>query len=134
MKIKIKKILRFVVWSLVLAPSLAFAITDEELIKLCSPGKPVGGICLPARPDGARDFETLGQLTTFIVEVLLLAVGLISVIFVLIGGYQYITGGEDEEKVKKAKNMIQNALIGMVIVLLAFALVRITINLVGGNV
>jgi hypothetical protein len=58
----------------------------------------------------------------------------VAVIFVVVGGYRYVTAGGDEEKIKSAKGVIFNSLIGLVIVLLALAIVRITANLLSGSV
>lgn len=46
----------------------------------------------------------------------------IAVIFVVVGGVQYMTSGGDSGKVKTAKNTILYALIGLVICVLAFAI------------
>ena len=48
-----------------------------------------------------------------------------AVLFIVYGAFKYITASGEEEQVKKAKGMMINALIGVVLVLLAFALVRI---------
>lgn len=54
--------------------------------------------------------------------------GLVAVIFIIIGGYMYMTAGGNEEKVDKAKQYIKNALIGLVIVLLSWAIAYFTFN------
>lgn len=69
-----------------------------------------------------------------ILGIVLGIVGLIAVLFLVWGGFQYITSAGDEEKVEKAKGTMINALIGVVVVLLAYALVRIVANAVGGSV
>ena len=93
------------------------------------------GTCLPNRAIAPWDnVDTFSGAVTVILNTLLLVVGLVAVIYVVYGGYRYITGGEDEEKVKQAKNTITNALIGVVLVLIALALVRIIANAVSGSV
>jgi type IV secretory pathway VirB2 component (pilin) len=58
------------------------------------------------------------------VKSILLAVGVaIAVIFIIVAGIMYMTAQGDEEKTKKAKTMIINALIGVAIMLLALFLV-----------
>ena len=49
--------------------------------------------------------------------------GLIAVIFILYGGFMWMTAGGNEEKVAKAKKVLTAAVIGLVIVLLAWAIV-----------
>jgi len=48
----------------------------------------------------------------------------LAIIFVMIGGIQYVTAGGDDGKAKAARKTIINALIGLVISSLAFALVE----------
>ncbi len=48
--------------------------------------------------------------------------GLISVIMIIYGGFRYLTAAGNEENVDKAKDIIRQAVIGMVIVMLSYAL------------
>ncbi|MBR2839976.1 hypothetical protein IKE82_01440 [Candidatus Saccharibacteria bacterium] len=59
--------------------------------------------------------------------------GLIAVIFVVIGGINYITSTGDSNKLEKARKTILYAAIGLVITVLAFAIVNFVIkNIIGG--
>jgi len=61
-----------------------------------------------------------------IINILNLALGLlalIAVIMVIIGGFTWMTAGGNEEKVDKAKKIISSAVVGMIIILLSWALV-----------
>lgn len=51
-------------------------------------------------------------------------IGLIAVVFLVYGGVLFITAGGDEGKVEKATKTITQALIGLVIVILAGVIVR----------
>ncbi len=51
-------------------------------------------------------------------------VGAISVVFIIIGGIRYVTSGGDAEKVKKAKNTVLYACIGLGVAILSFAIAR----------
>ena len=55
--------------------------------------------------------------------------GLVCVVVMIIGGVNYMTSSGDAEKVKKAKNTILYGLIGLVICVLAFALVNWVIGI-----
>ncbi len=60
--------------------------------------------------------------------------GVAAVVIILYGGFQYMTAGGDENRVKKAKSTIQNGIIGMVIVLLSFSIAQfIVTRLVGAT-
>lgn len=66
------------------------------------------------------------DLKTTVIKILNLALGLLSlvaVVMVIIGGFTWLTAGGNEEKVDKAKKIISAAVIGLIIVLLAWAVV-----------
>lgn len=48
---------------------------------------------------------------------------LVAVVMIIIGGFTWLTAGGNEEKVDKAKKIISAAVIGLIIVLLAWAVV-----------
>ena len=72
------------------------------------------------------DTGFIGRLTTFI----LAAIGIVSVIMLIYGGFRYIVSGGDAKKVTDAKNTILYAIIGLVIALLAYAIVNFIIYVV----
>jgi len=63
-----------------------------------------------------------------IIQILLAVAGLIAVIFLIVGGFRYILAGGNEEAAESAKKTITNAIIGIVIVILAFVIVRVISN------
>ena len=80
--------------------------------------------------DGGSD-----QLPTVIQNILdsvILVSGIVAVVFVVIGGVQYMTSAGDPGKVKKARDTILYACIGLVICVLAFVIVNWTIDIIGG--
>ncbi|MBI5404632.1 MAG: hypothetical protein HY976_00225 [Candidatus Kerfeldbacteria bacterium] len=48
---------------------------------------------------------------------------LVAVVMIIIGGFQWMTAAGNEEKIEKAKKVISAAVIGLIIVLLAWAIV-----------
>ena len=54
--------------------------------------------------------------------------GLVAVVVVIIGGVQYMTSSGDAGKVKKAKDTILYGIIGLVVCILAFAIVNFVIK------
>ena len=72
--------------------------------------------------------NTLQSITTTVVNLLSLVVGLISVIFLIFGAFKYITSGGDSGKVTSAKNTILYALIGLVIVSIAQVVVKVVLG------
>ncbi|MDP2089989.1 MAG: pilin [Candidatus Gracilibacteria bacterium] len=73
-----------------------------------------------------------GDLITTLDNILGYALGLlyfIAVIFALYGGFQILTAGGDEDKVKKGKTTLINAVIGLVVIFLASIIIRWVISL-----
>lgn len=70
---------------------------------------------------------------TRITNTVLYAVGIISVIMLIYGGLRYVISGGDSKKVTDAKNTIMYAIIGLIISILAYAIVNFVINAVGGE-
>lgn len=54
--------------------------------------------------------------------------GLIAIVFVVVGGVQYMTSSGDPGKVKKAKDTILYSIIGLIVCTLAFAIVNFVIT------
>ena len=69
---------------------------------------------------------------TQISNTILYVVGVISVIMLVWGGLRYILSGGDNKKVTDAKNTILYAIIGLIIAVLAFAIVNFVMNAIGG--
>ena len=82
-----------------------------------------------ARAEGMPT-ELIGDNGVFsrLTNTILLIVGLISVIMLVYGGLRYILSGGDSKKVTDAKNTILYAIIGLIISLLAFAIVNFVLN------
>ena len=70
---------------------------------------------------------------TKITNTVLYAVGIVSVIMLIYGGLRYVVSGGDSKKVTDAKNTIMYAIIGLIISILAYAIVNFVINAVGGE-
>ncbi len=67
-----------------------------------------------------------------ITNVILLIVGIVSVVMLIYGGLRYILSGGDSKKVTDAKNTILYAIIGLIISLLAYAIVNFVLTSVVG--
>lgn len=68
-------------------------------------------------------------LVTNIIEYVLWFLGALAVIFVIYGGILYITSGGDADKTKKARDTLLYAVIGIIVVVLAVAIVNFAANL-----
>lgn len=72
-------------------------------------------------------FGATGILTT-ITNVLLFVVGAISVVMVIVGGFRYVVSGGNTANVTTAKNTILYAVVGLIIAIMAYALVNFVIT------
>ncbi len=80
--------------------------------------------------DAASLFGEGGQGGIFrtITNVMLFIIGAISVIMLIIGGIRYVVSGGDSTKVQEAKNTILYAIVGVVVAILAYAVVNFVIS------
>jgi PKD repeat protein/type IV secretory pathway VirB2 component (pilin) len=66
-----------------------------------------------------------------IVRTFLGFISIIAVIYIIYAGFQLMTSGGDEEKTKKAKNIILYIILGIIIMWLSYSIVNWTIRLLG---
>jgi hypothetical protein len=102
---KIVQIVSFQAFAMSLAVSKAFGQFDVE---------PVG-------PD-ATPFPNLGSLIRNILSLIFFIAGLLAFIYLLIGGIQWITSGGDKAAASAARDRITAALVGLIIIVAAFAI------------
>lgn len=77
-------------------------------------------------------FNNLSQVFGFLVNVVL-GVGIaITIIFLILGGIKYITARGDQKAAGEARNALTNAVIGFIVVIGAFTIRTILINVIGG--
>ena len=114
-----------------LAPATVHAATASGVFgQTCNYAPDLPG-CAPGSQtlDGANN--TSSYLTEF-TDVFLTAAGLIAVIFLVLGGIRYITSTGDSSRIKAAKDTILYAIIGLIVVILAFPIAGYVIKTVGG--
>ena len=78
-------------------------------------------------PNTTPSLDLSGRIIT-IINAVIGVLGLIAVVIVIIGGVQYMTSSGDAGKVKKAKDTILYGIIGLIICVLAFAIVNFVIT------
>ena len=72
--------------------------------------------------------DALKYTITNILNAVIAISGLVAVIFIIVGGVQYMTSAGDAAKVEKGKKTILYACIGLIICALAFAIVNFVIT------
>lgn len=70
---------------------------------------------------GSKDFDdTIAEL----INVALSLLGVVAVVIILIGGFKWMTAGGNDEKVTEARKWIFSGIIGLAIILSAWAITR----------
>ena len=79
---------------------------------------------------GGTGLGTVGlkEIIMRVVQILLGFLGIVAVIIILYGGYIYMTSEGEQDKIAKAKGILINAVIGLIIILSAFSIVTYVIN------
>lgn len=118
---------------LVLTPATVGAASPKEEICTGSGGKwtagnpsanpPTQGSCTNGRAGG-----TLDGFMKNIVNVLLFVIGAVAVIMIVIGGLRYVMSNGESSAITGAKNTILYAVIGLVVALLAYAIVNFVLG------
>ncbi len=84
------------------------------------------GMC--AADPGGGNSPKLEVTVTNIINGVLYVIGILAVVMVIIGGVKYTTSGGDQAAVTSAKNTILYGIIGLVIAILAYAIVNFVIS------
>ena len=102
----------------------------------------VSPVCLPVYADakdevkrgadmtnsGGSARQDLPDVITTIINVMLFIAGALAVIMIIYGGIRYITAHGDEKQVKVAKDTIVYSVVGLIIAIIAYALVTFIFN------
>lgn len=82
---------------------------------------------------GVADNKNLMETLTTIINVVVGVVGFIAVAMIVMGGISFATSQGDASKTTKARNTILYGVVGLVVALLAFAIVNFVLGAVFGN-
>lgn len=90
-----------------------------------------GDNCVVIQPDGDKLASFVWRIILNISADIALIVGYAALGFIIYGGYKYIMSSGDPGNVKKAKQTILNAVIGLIIAILAAVIVNTIIAVIG---
>ena len=126
-----KKKLLAVVVGLVLAVSMVAGVATSRGVYATDPApidyqqEILNGA---GKTGGEGDKDTLINTVRSIIQTVLMIVGLLAVVMIIVGGIQYTTSAGKQETVTKAKNTIIYGIVGLVISLLAYAIVNFVVG------
>ncbi|MCK5471685.1 hypothetical protein KAI54_00665 [Candidatus Gracilibacteria bacterium] len=121
-------------------------VDETAAVEKSLPPELIGGSLLPGTSEGVKeavknqegeDLNTAEKKlqwlqTTFIRNVISQLIGwtaALAVVFLIFGGYQYLTSVGNDEQIKSAHKTITWSLAGLLLALLAFAIVQILVNI-----
>lgn len=132
--------------SVIVAVMAMFSLSSVAMVlpvsakKLCPDGKTewtsdYAQDCLKAGNNSVNSEQTnLMGVLNVVINVVLGVVGFVAVAMIIMGGISYTTSQGDAAKTTKARNTILYGVVGLVIALLAFAIVNFVLsNVFGGN-
>jgi len=115
----LKTLLTFVISTVgvLLMPIRLFAISAIEQ-----------GVLAARSESQPADILGANGLLSTISNTLLFAIGALSVLMIIVGGIRYVISGGKEANVTKAKNTVLYAIIGLIIAILAYAIISFVMN------
>ena len=81
---------------------------------------------------GCDNGNNVPQVATNIIKIAVSLLGIVAVLMIIVAGQRYMTSNGEPEKIKQARNMIIYSLIGLIVAILAFAIVSFVQNGVFG--
>jgi hypothetical protein len=91
--------------------------------KLCVPDGPIGN-------RGLAGTNSIFAVIALVIRVLLILAGALAVLFIIIGGFWYLTSAGNEEQAAKGRKAITYAIIGLVVIVLSYTIVAVVIKTV----
>lgn len=79
-------------------------------------------------PGDSGDFNDLTSIVVTIINFLLSLLGIIFLIIIIYAGFLWMTAGGNDDQVGKAKGLIKNAIIGVVIIVAAYAITNFVLG------
>jgi len=96
--------------------------TKDEFCKLDSGLR--AGIECARGDDQVGELTGQGGIVTTVINIMLFVIGILCVIMIIFGGIRYTTSTGDKTKVDAAKNTIIYAVVGLIVAIVAWALVN----------
>jgi hypothetical protein len=123
-----KKIIATIL-SLTTMLALAFAVTAPLQASAVETG-PITVDSLGISYGGETGLSSTDVRTTIarVIRVVMSLLGIVAVVIVLIGGFKWMTAGGNDDQVGEAKKWIFSGVIGLVIILSAYALASFVLN------
>jgi amino acid transporter len=121
----LKKILFSALFAIICFSPFSFLANADSASPALEQEKQTGAFSAAA---GLNPTVTIGQVTGLIIETLLGFLAIIFVALLIFAGFQWMTAQGNEEKVEKSQKTIVRAIIGLAIVIAAYAITYFVFN------
>lgn len=95
--------------------------------------KPLGAAASNAGYETDESKASVENIIATVIQTLISFLGIIFLLLIIYGGYNWMTASGDNAKVELAKNTITRAAIGLIVVIGAYAISFFVINSLGGQ-
>ncbi len=102
----------------------SFTVSLQSSVAMANSNEVQQGINSVGGNEGGNRAGDFTSTITNIINLLLFIIGVISVIFIILGGIRFVTSQGDSSQVSSARNTILYAVIGLVVAMMAFAIVN----------
>jgi len=93
-----------------------------------------GGTVVLGLQTNSAPFTSLGQVLNTLIPAAIITAGIITLIFIIIGGFQYITSGGDKVASQAARDRIVYAILGLIIIVASVAIIQVLGAVFGFNI
>jgi hypothetical protein len=104
----------FLVFSLIAAPVLAQDLGEDLLNEF--------------QGEAGIGDASIAEVTGSVVKAILSVLGLVALIIFIIAGFQWMTSGGNKEKIQGAQKLMGAAVIGLIIIIIAWAATHFVVN------
>lgn len=114
-----------------LQAGLANAASSDKTVYCPDGSKADGGSladCNKTLGNAGNNSNDLMETASRLINVVIGVIGFVAVVVIILGGVQYTTSAGDPGKVKKAKDTILYGIIGLVVAILAFAIINFVLS------
>ncbi|MBR2708868.1 hypothetical protein IKE98_00855 [Candidatus Saccharibacteria bacterium] len=129
-----KKLLKIIMPAVLLLASLASFCPVAPTLAAKEPNSNVCNLDVPKSVKEAagcnNNADKVPGIVIGIINAVISVLGLVAVVFIIIGGISYMTSSGEAAKVEKARKTILYAVIGLAICVLAFAIVNFAVGII----
>lgn len=105
----------------ILAPTPAYA---SDVFKEGCTGNDTSAVCKASTTDTSTKAQSM---VGTVISIILMVAGVAAVIMIIVGGIRYTLSGGDASAIQSAKNTILYSVIGLIVAILAFAIVNFVV-------